>query len=198
MAVTKLSNSGIKTGIKKYDSMLAGNAAYDPAATWLIQRVTATGGETSLSFTNIPQTYTSLQIRGISRRNTVGSFYNALQFNSDTGANYVVHWLYGTGSSALATGYTSYNYIFANRSSSSTDAANIFGSVIFDIHDYNSTTRNKTVRFFGGYDANGAGQIFNGSGLWLNTNAITSVTVYFQGDALAAGSTFALYGFKGA
>lgn len=162
-----------------------------------IASATASGGETSLTFSSIPSTYTSLQIRGISRRNAAGSFYNALQFNSDTGANYTAHWLYGTGAQALAAGYTSYNYVFANRSSSSTDAASIFGSVIFDIHDYASTTRNKTVRFFGGYDANGSGQIFNGSGLWLNTNAITSITVYFQGDTLAAGSTFALYGIKG-
>ena len=63
MAVTKASNSGIKTGILKYDSFLAGNAAYDPAATWLIASTTLTAAQGWVEFTNIPSTYTSLQLR---------------------------------------------------------------------------------------------------------------------------------------
>ena len=86
MAVTKISNSGIKTGVLKYDSMLAGNAAYDPAATWLIQRVNGTGSSTAITFSSIPQTYQHLQIRAIMKNaytanaNVIDNLY--MTFNS--------------------------------------------------------------------------------------------------------------------
>ncbi len=102
--------SSIATG---YDgiSLLAGNAAYDPAGTFLIQRVAGTGSAGTISFTSIPQTYKHLQIRSIAR-----DTYNdgssilldlQMQFNGDTGSNYTKHILTGTGSSATASGSAS-------------------------------------------------------------------------------------------
>jgi hypothetical protein len=207
MAVTKLSNSGIKTGILKYDSMLAGNAAYDPAATWLIQRVTATGGETSLSFTNIPQTYTSLQIRGIYRDSRTassgGQLSLVLRFNSDTtDANYAAHTLQGNGATASASGSTSYPYIGTGVSTGPSSQTTTYGVNIGDIHDYTSTTRNKTVRWYSGSNQNTATNsdqvIKMESLLWLSTNAITRIDINCLYVSFAAGTTFALYGFKGA
>jgi hypothetical protein len=69
---------------------------------------------------------------------------------------------------------------------------------IIDIHDYASTTRNKTVRSFEGSDNNGTGDVTLVSGLWLNTAAVTSATVSVLGGInYAAGTTISLYGIKG-
>lgn len=168
-----------------------GGGAYESIAT-----ATAAGGETSITFSSIAGTYASLQIRGIMQRNTTNPMNLGFRFNSDTGTNYAHHWLYGDGSSVTATGTASAN--FASSSEMPSNTSNILGVFITDIHDYASTTKNKTIRTFGGYDKNGSGKAQLNSGLWMSTSAVTSVTLYFAGDALAAGSKFALYGIKGA
>jgi hypothetical protein len=72
---------------------------------------------------------------------------------------------------------------------------------MIDIHDYASTTKNKTVRQFTGTDTNssasGAFRLGLGSGLWMSSSAITTVSILPGGTAHAAGTTFALYGIKG-
>lgn len=190
MAVTKLSNSGIKTGVLKYDSMLAGNAAYDPAATWLIQRVAGTGSSGTITFSNIPQTYQHLQIRcNIVYSSTV---LVRFQFNGDTGSNYARHILYGDGSTAGAdasSSYTSNPIIYVGGSTGPNVA-------VVDIHDYASTTKYKTSRIFSGNDNNGSGYVTLMSGLWMSTSAVTSIDIISSAN-FASGSTFALYGFKG-
>lgn len=163
-----------------------------------IATATAAGGETSLTFSSIPSTYASLQIRGIQRRNAAGSSYVGARINGITTSTYIYHSLYGDGANVNADGVTTSNMLFGPRMASTTDAANIFGAFVFDLYDYASTTKNKTVRWLGGYDANGTGEIHLKSGLFNNTAAVTSITMYFGGDALAAGSTFSLYGIKGA
>lgn len=206
MAVTKISNSGIKTGVLKYDSMLAGNAAYDPAATWLIQRISPSNGTSSITFSSIPQTYQHLQIR-VMAKDTYSAAASGdgvfLEFNSDTASNYVTHRLVGNGSTASA-GYNAAraNIIIGGASvTSGTGLTNMFGTGIIDIHDYTSTTKNKTVRSFSGVNANTSTTDYElrlSSGLWMSTSAITSIKIIAGLTAFASNSTFALYGFIGA
>jgi hypothetical protein len=191
--------SSVKTGTIG-DSLLAGNAAYDPGAFVSIATVTSSGGVATLSFTSIPSTYVALQIRGgnlQSENGTTGTYGFGVQFNSDTGANYAYHNLTGDGATAGAgggTAVTSANPIARYTRNSETAK----GVAIFDIHNYASTTQNKTIRSLSGCDMNGAGFIYGGaSGLWLNTAAITSITFLGNGN-WKTGSTFALYGIKGA
>lgn len=177
--------------------MLAGNPAYQPTAFESIASTTASGGETSITFSSIPGTYQHLQVRIIGRRSGTGTTFDQqyLQFNNDTGANYAWHYLSGDGSAVLATGTsssTSGTGLIIPRGGTT---ASTFSATIIDIHDYASTSKNKTVKSITGYDVNGSGQIWLTSSLWINTNAITSIK--FVTDALAAGSTFALYGIKG-
>jgi hypothetical protein len=71
--------------------------------------------------------------------------------------------------------------------------------MIIDIHDYASTTKNKTVRSFFGHDRNGAGSVYLYSGLWMNTGAITSLSLgqaNFSGT-FDTGTVASLYGIKG-
>ena len=203
MAITKISNSAIDNGTK-YISFLAGNDAYKPGVYESIATLTASGGETSLTFSSIPSTYQHLEIRGIAR-DTIASNSGAgikMRFNGDTGTNYVRHNLYGDGTNAIAGGNTGFDLMsFVGGSIGDSSTASVFGASIISIHDYTSTTKNKTVRGFSGSEANTATANFYvvlNSGLWLNTAAITSITMLPGQTAFKAGSTFALYGIKGA
>lgn len=203
MAVSRVKSSSVLQGFPKYRSMLAGNAGYDPAATWLIQRV-AGSGQSSITFSSIPQTYASLQIRSIFRDTATDSNYwksLRIQFNGDTGANYTLHRLSGDGTSAAAGGFTGQTRISAQGAGiGSLSNTNVYGVSIVDIHNYASTTQNKTARIISGVNFNTADvseqRIQLGSGVWLNTAGITSITLTPESTAFATGSTFALYGMK--
>ena len=116
-----------------------------------------------------------------------------LRANGDTGYNYANHYLEGDGSTVSATGFSSVDTMYFPGESHTT-----YSYVgILDIHDYASTTKNKTFRAFDGFDANGSGQVGLMSGLWTNTAAITSLTFVLQTN-FQTPTTFALYGIKGA
>lgn len=164
-----------------------------------IATATGTGSSPSITFSSIPSTYQHLQIRSLSKATTVGStyaFYN-LQFNSDTGSNYVRHALIGNGTTVTSTSSTGQTAIRAggNTQASSTS---IFAVTIIDILDYANTNKYKTVRTAWGSELNGSGEINFRSGLWLNTSAVTSITLTASANNFSSDSTFALYGIKGA
>lgn len=197
MAITKMSNSGIASvGSEKYNDMLAGNTAYAPSGMFSIASATATGGETSITLSSIPQTYKALHIRTNFRRNAAGGFQVGLRFNGDTGTNYAYQYAKGSGSAATYPLGSTINFIFGVDAPTNTQLANVWGVGIFDIDDYASTTKGKTVRYRGGFDNNQvtSAAATTGSGWWTTTSAITSITIYSQGDAFAAGSVVNLYG----
>ena len=172
-----------------------GGGAYESIAT-------ASGaGTTSVTFSSIPSTYKHLQLRCIARTGTVGDVALSLnlRLNGDTATNYTRHMLYADGATVTATGSiteTSMQIRAAARRDTST--AGTMGVAIVDLQDYASTTRNKTMRSFSGADDNDAtGEVALCSGLWLNTSAVNSITI-FSGDNLLSSSVFSLYGIKGA
>jgi hypothetical protein len=157
-------------------------------------------GSSTISFTSIPATYKHLQIRIMSRDARSASFNNLqLQLNGDTGTNYTYHSIIGTGSTVTADGGGgggATDYIYEPSASTT---ASVFGASIFDILDYTSTSKNKTIRMIGGFDANGSGRLNFTSSLWVNTNAVTSLTFRNSSNAnFVQYSSFALYGIKGA
>jgi hypothetical protein len=163
---------------------------------------TVTVGATSVAdvtFSSIPSTYTHLQIRCLARASTGGIQEVYLQLNSDTGNNYAKHNLLGDGTSASASGNANQNHIYVCIISGSASGSNIFGTGVIDILDYANTNKYKTTRSLNGNDENGDGYIGFYSGLWQNTNAITSIKFYNRdGNNLVQYSQFALYGIKGA
>jgi hypothetical protein len=206
MAITSIKTGSSFTNLVKYDSFLGPNSAFIPTYPSFesIQTATATGGETSLSFTSIPSTYKSLQIRGIYNDTYAsgGPSFGYMQgrLNNDSGSNYAFHRLYGNGVSATASGYTSQTYFAAGIGLDAGTLANDFGANILDIIDYADTSKYKTIRLFAGVDSNGAsnGQLVGMfSSLWRSTAAITSITLNAFDNGFTAGSTFALYGIKG-
>ena len=176
---------------------LSAAAAADTGAMFPLQVITVgAAGASTVSFTNIPSTYSHLQVRVFAqsaRANTI-DYFN-MRINSDTGSNYYAHLLYGNGSSAsaYATGTDSKLDFSQWVASSSTS---IFGSAVIDVLDYANTNKYKTVRCLNGYDANGSGITQLASGLWMNTNAITGISFYFSNANVAQYSQFALYGVK--
>jgi len=151
------------------------------------------GGASSITFASIPSTYTHLQIRCSTLSSS--SFSNTLvTFNGDTGANYTYHQLVGNGSSASAYGAASQNNAVLGQQGTTTYPA----AEIMDILDYANTNKYKTVRDLSGTDSNNTGQglIILRSSVWMNTNAITSITLTNGGGNYAQYSSFALYGVK--
>jgi hypothetical protein len=151
-------------------------------------------GVSTITFNSIPSTFKHVQLRFLGIESSLASTFR-LRLNGDTGANYARHWMYGDGSSVSAGGSASTTVI---------DVGSKLGILtepcvgIIDILDYSSTTKNKTVRSFSGHDRNGAGEVGLYSGVWLNTDAVNSITFFASAGNQNAGATIALYGIKGA
>jgi hypothetical protein len=156
-----------------------------------IASASGTGSSSTITFSSIPSTYQHLQIRALAQSASNGAYQ--IRFNSDSGTNYVWHNLSGNGTTVTAGGAT------GQTSSRIGQIPTVLylGGAIIDIHDYTSTTKNKTVRSFAGTDSNGSGTVTLFSALWLNTSSITSIDL-FTGSNFSSDSRFALYGIKGA
>lgn len=200
MAITRLNYGSSFTNLVKSDSFLDGNSYYVPPSFESIATVTASGSETSLTFSSIPNTYKALQIRGLFRQ--VGDEAGSqlyLQYNGNT-SGYARHMLYGSGTSAATSSGTSQSAIAIGfQTADGALNSNIYSATIIDIQDYASTSKNKTVRAFYGTDSNGTGTYYVGmsSGFVSDLNAISTITLTRNGaNNFSAGSTFALYGIK--
>ena len=175
--------------------LFAPSGAYDSIATTIV----GAGGAASVTFSSIPSTYTHLQIRYLCRSNRADITDSVkMNFNSDTGNNYVWHYLRGNGSIATASASSSTSYILSGNVVASTGGSDMFGAGVIDILDYSNTNKNTTARILNGEDRNGAGFLYFNSGLWMNTNAITSIVLAPDSGTLwTRYSSFALYGIKG-
>lgn len=173
----------------------AATGAYESIAT-----VNGTGASSTVTFSSIPSTYKHLQIRWIAKDTTGTTVANLrITCNGITGTSYAFHQLYGDGSVVTATGNASAAYSNAGVIRS-TATADVMSAGIIDIHDYASTTKNKTFRCFSGSDANTgttADRVYLVSGLLMSTNAISSIDLITTGTFFTTTSTFSLYGIKG-
>jgi hypothetical protein len=179
----------------------AAGGAYESIAT-----VIPSGSTNTVTFSSIPSSYASLQLRILARGTANGSSTNPLilfmRANGDTGTNYANHRILANGSTVQAGGSASQTRMTPAIYADSGYPANVFGVIIIDIHDYASTTRNKTVRTISGVDDNSgttSSRLDIRSDLWINTSAINSLTIENNGgDNFSSSSSFALYGIKGA
>jgi hypothetical protein len=151
----------------------------------------------SVTFDNIPQTgYTDLIIKGSTRTDrsdAVNDFFKILPNGSSS--SWTARFLQGTGSSS-----DSYTQSVASNIAGETNAglstANIYGSFELYIPNYTSTNKNKSLFSASSMENNATVGISNIlTGLWSNTNAITSLTFTpGVGSNWLAHSTFSLYG----
>jgi hypothetical protein len=200
MAVSRLSQQSIQQSFPKGNTLWDGTTA--TSAFDSLGSVLLSSAASSIVFSNIPQTYTHLQIRGIAKNGTTAGDTTTIlaQFNGDTTfTNYFGrHILYGDGATAAAAADNSSGFTGgAVGSIASQSTSNIFSTNIIDILDYSNTSKYKTNRTLTGIDYNGSGNITFVSSLWMNTNAITSITLKaFATNTFAQHSQFSLYGIK--
>ena len=174
----------------------AAGGDYESIATTVV----GSGGASSVTFSSIPSTYQHLQLRAIARENSGGvTAINDLlvRFNSDSGANYRYHYLRGNGTAASAGTAGSQTYAWGLSVAGASTTASVYAANVLDILDYTNTNKYTTTRSLAGADFNGSGILDFISNLWLNTAAITSITITTGGNNLAQYSSFALYGIKG-
>ena len=173
-------------------NLFAPSGAYDSIATVTVSTATPT-----ITFSSIPSTYRHLQIRLSSQTNQANYGDGALyRFNGDTANNYTLHWLSGDGTSGTALAITPYGGLRIAQTAGN-DSTNVFGAAVIDILDYKDTNKYKTGRSLDGYDRNGGGQISLASGVWMNTAAVTSITLIVTGgSAWKQYTSAALYGVK--
>ena len=172
-------------------AMSANLNSYESIATTTLGSNTGT-----ITFSSIPATYTHLQLRCFASTNRGSTANMQVRFNSDSGSNYARHYLYGDGASAGAGASASQTLISLDRIGGTSTT---FGALVVDVLDYANTNKYKTVRNLGGIDLNGSGGEVNlESGLWMNTAAITSITLITVDGTMnfLTNSSFALYGIK--
>jgi hypothetical protein len=153
-------------------------ATYDSLAT-----TTASGSQSSISFTSIPATYTDLVLIINAGTNTGYS----VRLNGDSGSNYSYTRIYSDGSSAAS-----------DRGTNTTDIISGWGGstnniITVQIMNYANTSTNKTAITRIGDNSYTAAVV----GLWRNTAAVNQVSIV-GGSNWVAGSTFTLYGIKAA
>jgi hypothetical protein len=165
----------------------------------LIQTALVTGSSTSFvdfsSLGTYSSTYKHLQIRLAARSShSVTVQVVNLRFNSDSGANYSLHYLQGNGSVVQSSGNANQTDFFAALIPGSSATANAFGASVVDLLDSFSTTKNKTSRAFLGTSPN---NVVIYSGAWYNTSSVTNIRLSVADGNFVAGSRFSLYGIRG-
>jgi len=159
-------------------------------------QVVGSGGS-QITFNNIPQNYTHLQLRIFGRLAAAVSSTNSfVQLNNDGSTTYWFHLLSGDGSTASSSNGNS-SIIAMPPLPGTSAAANIGGIAIIDILDYTNTNKYKTLRGFGGSDLNGSGTVGLYSGYWPQLQPITNIITggaFTTPYTFAAGTIVALYG----
>ena len=156
-----------------------------------IASITLSNAQSSVTFSEIPQTYTNLILVCNVQLSSSGQSM-LYQFNGDTATNYSLTILKGNGTSATSTRRSNINYQLAAGWDAGLPTSSSFATGIVNIQNYSNATTNKTSIARGSNAA--GGDVTATVNLWRNTAAITSITVYTGVGNLASGSTFNLYG----
>ncbi len=192
MAVSRLSQQSIQQAFPKGNTVWDGTtstASMDSLGSVLLNSAT-----NSITFSNIPQTYQHLVIRGV----YLGSATNddvRVQVNGITSSVYAIHGLYGIGnaSTPLVTQGSSATFFYLTTNAG--DGTNPASSVC-EILDYTNTSKYKVARIISGLDRNGSGQIQFFSGSYQQTTAISSLRIHTPVGNMNAGTRYSLYGVK--
>ena len=195
MGIRNLSTASISTGAKR-SKFWDQTSVYAPSSYESIATATVgSGGSTGVTFSNIPSTYSHLEIRATTLN--ASNFYTIkLRFN-------------GSSSGYNASQLTSFNATSTSGGGPDADTGAMIGVgarnatsysaiSIAKIYEYTKTNLYKRWIATSGTDGNGTGQTKVTYGYWASTDAITSIYCYADGSTMNEHTTFALYGIKGA
>lgn len=142
-----------------------------------------------VTFSTITGTYTDLVITCNFGAATASQDF-VMRFNGDTGSNYSDTRLYGNGTSVVSGRNASGTRINVDSAGVSTTLT-AFDTIY--INSYSNTTTYKTALM----RVSDSGKSTELSvGLWRNTAAITSITIFMTSGNLLSGSSFTLYGIQ--
>lgn len=153
---------------------------------------TLSSSQASITFSSISGSYTDLVIVTNVKSTTTGNM--TIRFNSDSSSLYSYTRLTGDGSSAASSRITGFNQLFTD-SQGYFDGDNFNQVKTINIINYSNTTTFKTCLIRSNRVQTGIDAI---AGLYRSTSAITSILLSGNGNNFVAGSTFNLYGIKGA
>ena len=174
---------------------MAASSTYTPIAT-----TTLTSDASSISFSSIPSTYTDLVL--------VSNWYLSpnqganLRFNDDTGTNYSVTNMSGTGSTTYSSRVSNNSFIYLSYNIGTSTNSSIFTPIIININNYSNNTTYKTMlsKLSNNDTGNGPG-VETTVGLWRSTSAITKISLLSipnGGGTFKSGMTATLYGITAA
>lgn len=158
------------------------------------------GGQSALEFTNIPSTYTDLNIK-LSGRDDYASTRGSVNitFNSST-SNYrwmLLRHIDGAGSPTTGDEDNA-SWIDAGRSVSTNATSNDFNATDIYVFDYLSSEYKRILNY--GATPNDSNTVYFmsvGTGIWKNTSAITSIKIEPQpSQNWVEHTTATLYGIK--
>jgi len=162
------------------------------------KQTVGSGGAASVTFSNIPQTFTDLRVIVSARSSQAATNDSAYCYFNGSSSNYSNRFLYGTGSAAGSATNTTGIYLAPINGDSST--ANTMGNLDFYIPNYTSTTNAKSVSVDGVQESNASASFMAiSAGLWNpgTQAAITSIAIYpATGPNWLEFSTFYLYGIS--
>lgn len=161
----------------------------------LISTVTVgAGGAANIELTNIPQTFTDLQIILSARTTTSGTIGGYLTFNANFGTIYSDRRLTGTGSSVGSTsisGASASTYYYLNDSGTT---ANSFSNTQFYFPNYaGSTNKSVSIDNVSENNASTAYQSLQAT-LFSSTSPISYLLLTLTAGNFAQYSTASLYG----
>ena len=167
-----------------------------PSSRILIASNTLGSAAASVTFSDIPGTYTDLGVR-ISPRSDASFKSRVLKvnFNNVTGTSYSCTYLHGNGSSVSSGRASNTSTIQDATVPAATATSNTFGSTEIYVPNYTAAT-NKPISIFSLAEDNAtAADLYATAGLFSNTSAITQIEFATSGN-FVSGSSFFLYGIK--
>lgn len=166
-----------------------------PSTMTPVGTITVSSSTATLTFNNIPGTYTDLILTVSDLKQVTGGNGLRGRFNNDTGANYSDTTLRGDGTTVISNREPNITSLYFGESTySSTEV----GLAICHIMNYANTTTYKTVLCRSGRAGSDTALTVN---LWSSTSAITRIDIAlgssFPTNNISTG-TFTLYGIKAA
>lgn len=153
-----------------------------------IYATTLSSTATSVTFSNIPTTFTDLVLVFNGGENGSNRDFQ-LRFNGDTSANYSATRMLGDGSTAQSSRSTNATYIEGV-------VGNSMCAAVYNIMNYSNAAINKSVIFRIG-DPTSRTSIY--SAIWRSNSPVTSITFTSESTyVINSGSTFTIYGIKAA
>jgi hypothetical protein len=168
---------------------MADTATYD-----LIASQTLASAASSITFSSIAASWTDLRLI-IVLTGTASGDSPWVRYNSDSGTNYSLTDMMGSGSIVVNNAYTNSNKLFIGDNASTNTTNPHFYTL--DIFSYAGSTY-KTSLSTASADDNGSGYAERAVGLWRSTSAINSLTISTNTNTFKTGTTAQLYGIKSA